>query len=400
MQRRMTEAINPDLRAKFLGGMSHAACTVNIVTTDGPAGRAGITVSAMASVSADTPRPTLLVCVHHESPVAQRMHDNGVFCVNVLRDDQGYISDTFAGRFKETVGDKFECAKWLEMPSSAPRVVDPLVAFDCSIASSNRIGEHFVFFGEVNDIFIAERGSPLIYANRAYGATSRIETASSIGIGKDMAENTLSVGCFYTFSPYVLPELIGRMKKLAPEISIELVESDQRRVGESLQAGEIELAFLYDIDLHDEMEKTPLINLETYVLLAEGHPLAKKTELEPIDLAKYPMILLDVLPSRNYFVGIMERAGVPPNIALRSTSLETVRGLVGHGLGYGLLATKPASSMTYDGRALVCRVLRTDIKPSRVVLAKRRGLRLSQSAQHFFDFCRDFFLVDEKGEGR
>ena len=38
------------LRDRFIGGMSHAACTVNIVTTDGAAGRAGVTVSAMASV--------------------------------------------------------------------------------------------------------------------------------------------------------------------------------------------------------------------------------------------------------------------------------------------------------------------------------------------------------------
>ena len=50
-----------DLKKRFFDGMSQAACTVNVVTTDGAAGRAGVTVSAMSSVSADTPRPTLLV---------------------------------------------------------------------------------------------------------------------------------------------------------------------------------------------------------------------------------------------------------------------------------------------------------------------------------------------------
>ena len=49
------------LRQQFLHGMSHAASTVNVVTTDGVAGRHGVTVSAMVSVSADTPQPTLLV---------------------------------------------------------------------------------------------------------------------------------------------------------------------------------------------------------------------------------------------------------------------------------------------------------------------------------------------------
>ena len=99
------------LRDRFIGGMSHAACTVNIVTTDGAAGRAGVTVSAMSSVSADTPKPTLLVCVHHLSPAADRIIENGVFCVNVLRDDQSFISDSFAGRFRDDLQNKFDCAK-------------------------------------------------------------------------------------------------------------------------------------------------------------------------------------------------------------------------------------------------------------------------------------------------
>ena len=39
-------------RDKFLEGMSRAAATVNIVTTDGPAGKAGATVSAMLATRA------------------------------------------------------------------------------------------------------------------------------------------------------------------------------------------------------------------------------------------------------------------------------------------------------------------------------------------------------------
>ena len=60
-----------DLRDRFLQGMSCAAATVNVVTTDGPGGRAGVTVSAMSSVSADGDAPTLLVCVHEKSPTAR-----------------------------------------------------------------------------------------------------------------------------------------------------------------------------------------------------------------------------------------------------------------------------------------------------------------------------------------
>ena len=64
------------LRQQFLHGMSYAAATVNVVTTDGVAGRHGVTVSAMVSVSADTPQPTLLVCIHHLSPVVAAVLEN------------------------------------------------------------------------------------------------------------------------------------------------------------------------------------------------------------------------------------------------------------------------------------------------------------------------------------
>lgn len=162
------------LRGAFLEAMSHTAATVNIVSTDGPAGRAGVTVSAMASVSADTPAPSLLVCIHRRGSACSAILKNGVFCVNVLRDDQSHISDIFAGLAVTAEGGKFACADWARMDTGAPRVIDPLVAFDCRLTHSELIGTHYVMFGAVEDIFIASQGLPLIYASRAYGTPARL----------------------------------------------------------------------------------------------------------------------------------------------------------------------------------------------------------------------------------
>src|ERR1700722_2113960 len=167
------EAVDPALRQRFLNGMSHAACTVNVVTTDGTAGRHGVTVWAMVSVSADTPQPIRLGCVHHKSTVADAILKNGVFCVNVLRDDQAHISEHFAGRLGAHGEAKFDCTEWGTQVTGAPRVLDALVAFDCKVTVSERVGSHFVLFGSVQDIFIAGSGAPLIYANRAYGVPRR-----------------------------------------------------------------------------------------------------------------------------------------------------------------------------------------------------------------------------------
>lgn len=383
----METKIEQTIRLRFLEGMSHAACTVNIVTTDGQAGRAGVTVSAMASVSADSAWPTMLVCVHHMSPAAAKIVENGVLCVNVLRDDQSYISDTFAGRFKDEVNDKFECTEWVSMPSGAPRIVDPLVAFDCRLLSSEKVGTHYIFLCEVRDLHVSRLGSPLIYANRAYGASMRIDGARSLAAARANAGSQLSVACFHTFGPFIMPRLIQRMEG----IGIRLVEGDQRRLSESLRAGESELALLYDIDLGDDLEKIPLDYLSPYVLLPDGHRLAAQPEIDATELAEEPMVLLDAPPSADYFVGVMRAAGVEPLIVHRSISFEMVRGLVGHGLGYALLATKPATDMTYDGMKLVARPLVGQQAPSSIVIAHRRNEVLSGPARRFIECCLEVF---------
>ncbi|MGI9505898.1 MAG: flavin reductase, partial [Geminicoccaceae bacterium] len=217
----MSALPDPVLRQAFLDGMSHTACTVNVVTTDGAAGRAGVTVSAMSSVSADGARPTLLVCVHHLSPTAAKIVENGVFCVNVLQDHQAYISDTFAGRRDTDDGDKFSCTHWTTEKTGAPRVIDPLAAFDCRVVSGERVGTHHVFIGEVEAIFSANQGAPLVFANRAYGSTARIQTVSPSGEG---LKANLALRCFHTFGPFLLPGLIARIQRSAPSITLSVVE--------------------------------------------------------------------------------------------------------------------------------------------------------------------------------
>ena len=176
-------AVEDGLRERFLAGMSHAASTVYVVTTAGEAGQAGVTVSAMTSVTADP--PVILVCVHHQSPTAGRIVENGVFCVNLLRHSQSGVADVFAGRVRTGSGDKFEGVGWERMETGSPRVSDPLVAFDCRLVKADRIGTHHVFYGEVVDVHLGgDDGTPLLYARRAYGTPLPIDP----GHGPDAKE--------------------------------------------------------------------------------------------------------------------------------------------------------------------------------------------------------------------
>jgi flavin reductase (DIM6/NTAB) family NADH-FMN oxidoreductase RutF len=170
MNANATELPPPELRAAFIDAMSRAASMVSIVSTDGAAGRAGVTVSAMASVSADTTRPTLMVCVNANSAAADAILGNAVFCVNFLRDDQSLISDVFAGWSKDQFADKFDCGEWRAGTTGSPMLVGALAVFDCRIANAQIIGQHHVLFGEVEAVTTGPEGPALIYARRHYGS--------------------------------------------------------------------------------------------------------------------------------------------------------------------------------------------------------------------------------------
>jgi flavin reductase (DIM6/NTAB) family NADH-FMN oxidoreductase RutF len=385
------ETPDPALRQRFLRGMSHAASTVSVVTTDGSAGRHGVTVSAMVSVSADTPRPTLLVCINQSSPVAAAVLENRVFCVNVLREDQAYISDSFAGRSGARGSAKFECTNWAVQATGAPRVLDALVAFDCRVTASERVGTHFVIFGSVQDIFVAGAGAPLIYANRAYGVPQRFHQRFP-ATGRDAAaDGQLSLGCFHTFAPYVVPALVARLRKLHPAMALTLVEAEQGPLLASLRRGELDLALLYDFGIESDIQVEPLAELMPYVLLPQGHALAESASVALETLVGEPLALLDAEPSRDYFLSLFRERGLTPFVGYRTASFEMVRGLVGHGLAYSLLATKPANSMSYDGRALVTRPLAYPVASSRLVLARLARRPMDAGAQAFAQHCRAFF---------
>lgn len=382
----MDGACDPALREAFLEGMSHAAATVNIVTTDGSAGRAGVTVSAMTSVSADTPRPTLLVCVHHAAEAAPKIAENEAFCVNLLRDDQSFISDTFAGRFKGKLPDKFDCAEWESMQSGSPRVVDPLVAFDCRLVSKELVGTHHVFVGEVLDIFTASRGTPLIYANRAYGRTTRIDPVTSLSTSS--IDPALRIGCFHAFAPFYIPKIVERFAR-DDATDLRLTEGDHRRLIEGVRAGEVDLALMYNFDLPDDLEVEPLTELVPHILLAEDDPLAEDPDLSMEKLTQMPMVLLEAPPTSDYVLSLFAERGLSPHVKYHCPSFELVRGLVGQKLGYAIMATKPATRHSYDGHPLVTRPLPRDARRAPIVLASRKGTQLPKAAGSFRAVCRD-----------
>lgn len=165
MYMQTTEMRGVECPTRFIAAMGRAASGVSVVTTAGVAGRFGVTVSAVSSVSAEP--PMVLACINRKSPVVQAIADNGVFCVNLLSGPQRPIADIFAGRPKAGAPYDFGCAEWLQGVTGSPILPQAAASFDCALEMSCDAGSHRVLIGRV----LRAEGSeadPLVYAARAY----------------------------------------------------------------------------------------------------------------------------------------------------------------------------------------------------------------------------------------
>jgi flavin reductase len=157
----------PISRDEFRDAMARLGAAVSIVTTDGAAGRAGFTASAVCSVTDDP--PTLLVCLNRASRGNGLFRANGVLCVNTLAAGCRALSDAFAGRGGLDTDSRFALGRWNTLTTGAPVLQDAaVVAFDCRIADVLEKGTHSVLFAEIEAIRHGAGGGALIWYGRGY----------------------------------------------------------------------------------------------------------------------------------------------------------------------------------------------------------------------------------------
>ncbi|HCV73902.1 MAG TPA: pyrimidine utilization flavin reductase protein F [Agrobacterium sp.] len=144
--------------------MARLGAAVNIVTTDGAAGRAGFAATAVCSVS-DNP-PTLLVCLNRGSSAYNVVKGNGVICVNTLASKHEVLSTLFGG--KTPAEERFAAGSWGVLETGSPVLEDALVSFDCRIREAHDGGTHDILICDVVDMKINEGDEALMYFNRRY----------------------------------------------------------------------------------------------------------------------------------------------------------------------------------------------------------------------------------------
>jgi len=150
----------------FREAMSRIAAAVHVVTTDGTAGRMGATVSAACSVS-DNPA-SILICLNRETRIHDAVLENRCFCLNTLSDDHEEISDSFAGRDKLEMPDRFAKGAWTALATGCPALDSARLSVDCEVHAVMEMGTHSIIVGTVTDLRMTDPGKSLLYVRRGY----------------------------------------------------------------------------------------------------------------------------------------------------------------------------------------------------------------------------------------
>ncbi len=141
------------------------ATGVTAVTTAHNGKLRGITVSAFSVVSLDP--PLVLVCIAKEAATHAMIVESAVFVINILSDDQEFLSERFAAR-APVVDERFDGVPYRTAATGAPILEKSIAWYDCRVQAMHDGGDHTIFVGHVEAIGFGESSRrPLVYyANR------------------------------------------------------------------------------------------------------------------------------------------------------------------------------------------------------------------------------------------
>lgn len=144
----------------FRDAMAHLASAVSIVTSQGKAGKVGLTVSSVTSVS-DTPA-TVLFCVNQASDLHDVLVENGEVCINVLAADQQDLAKHFACMLESTMAERFSWDMWRDEIKLNGAVAN----LSGKITACHSVGTHSIFIVSLHEIEVDPKANLIYFARQ------------------------------------------------------------------------------------------------------------------------------------------------------------------------------------------------------------------------------------------
>jgi len=207
----------------------------------------------------------------------------------------------------------------------------------------------------------------------------------------------LALGCLGSFAHLALPGLRRSFVERYSDVRISQIEADQVELFSLLRQAKIDLALTYDLDLPRDLRFVPMIDLPPIVALGAHHPLAQLSSISIETLAPYPMVLLDLPLSSDYFLSFFSDAGLTANITERTRDMAVVRSLVANGFGYSIVNVRPIHDAAPDGSPMRYVPLDGNLRPMKLGILMTKGSERTQLYKAFVEHSRSW-IHDQRSQ--
>ena len=214
-------------------------------------------------------------------------------------------------------------------------------------------------------------------AQRAMEEAGRIREIAKQG--NDQLVGALRVGIIYSVGPYLLPDLIPALKRLAPKMPLEVEENITANLDALLRNGKLDVIIIALPFGDTGILTQPLYDEPFEVVVSDDHHWANRRSIKPSELAAEKVLLLD---SGHCFSNQVAEACPDLNRKgaeiQQGTSLETIRNMVASGLGITVLPAS-ANSARYRNRLLKVIPFTKPAPARRIALAWRKSFARDQA---------------------
>jgi DNA-binding transcriptional LysR family regulator len=200
------------------------------------------------------------------------------------------------------------------------------------------------------------------------------------------AKGPLRVGAYQSVAATLLPLILREIGAEPGETVFELTESgDDRLLLESLERGDLDIAFAALPIPEGSLEATPLFD-DPYVLLVhEEHPYTDDDrELTLEEVAGVPLIAFKRSVGATNAEDVFALHGLAPRFVQRVDDAATLHAFVAAGLGCGLL---PRLAVNTDGKPLVARPIEAKLPPRTLAIVFHRDRLRTCTAGLFVDLA-------------
>ena len=203
----------------------------------------------------------------------------------------------------------------------------------------------------------AQRSTPtaagLEFAGRVRDILDLVEDATVAASGADhLLRGRITFGITISLSPRVLPVLLDTFRNRWPAVETSIAELSPEELQLQVLNDVLDVGFLYRQQINRPVEQHVIAPVQLHAVLPADHTLAERDSLTLADLAAIPVILPDAPPTPQILVALMAREGYEPNVLWESKNAETIRALVGRGLGFSLVNAVPDTGQTFDGASV------------------------------------------------